>query len=89
MIYARLNTRLMSCSAVTMASNWLFLQGERAYTGKCEIRYREPAITGTRLLLEGELLSRKGRHAKLAGRVMHPEDRRVLAEAAATFIVMA
>jgi len=69
-------------------ANWLFLQGERAYTGKCEIRYREPAITGTRLLLEGELLSRKGRHAKLAGRVMHPEDRRLLAEAAATFIVM-
>ena len=69
-------------------ANWLFLHGERAYTGKCEIRYREPAITGTRLLLEGELLSRKGRHAKLAGRVMHPEDRRLLAEAAATFIVM-
>lgn len=69
-------------------ANWLFLQGERAYTAKCEIRYREPAMIGTRLLLEGELLSRKRRHAKLAGRVLHPDDHRVLAEAEATFIVI-
>ena len=69
-------------------ANWLFLQGERAYTARCEIRYREPAMIGTRLLLEGELLSRKGRHAKLAGRVLHPDDGRLLAEATATFVVI-
>ena len=69
-------------------ANWLFLQGERAYTAKCEIRYREPALVGTRLLLEGELVNRKGRHAQLTGRVRHPDDGRVLAEAAATFIVV-
>ena len=69
-------------------ANWLFLQGERAYTAKCEIRYREPVVMGIRLLLEGELLSRKRRHAKLAGRVLHPSDGRILAEAEATFIVI-
>ncbi len=69
-------------------ANWLFLRGERAYTGKCDIRYREPVATGTRMLLEGEQLSRKGRYAKMAGRVRHPDDGRVLAEAAATFVVI-
>lgn len=69
-------------------ANWLFLQGERAYTGKCEIRYREPVQTGTRLLFEGEFLSRKGRFVKMAGRALHPDDGRVLAEAAATFVVI-
>ena len=68
-------------------ANRLFLEGERAYTGKCEIRYREPATVGTRLLLEGELIARRGRHAQLAGRVRHPADGRILAEAEATFLV--
>ena len=45
-------------------------------------------MIGTSLLLEGELLSRKGRRAQLAGRVLHPDDERVLAEATATFIVI-
>jgi acyl-coenzyme A thioesterase PaaI-like protein len=70
-------------------ANWLFLRGERAYTGKCDIRYREPVATGTRMLLEGEQLSRKGRYARMAARLRHPDDGRVLAEAAATFVVMA
>jgi acyl-coenzyme A thioesterase PaaI-like protein len=69
-------------------ANWLFLQGERAYTAKCEIRFREPAVIGERLLLEGELLSRKGRIAKLAGRARHADSGQVLAEATATFVVI-
>jgi len=69
-------------------ANWLYLQGESAYTGKCEIRYREPAATGQRYLLEGEQLSRKGRTAKMAGRILNPDDNRVVAEATATFIVI-
>jgi len=69
-------------------ANWLFLQGERAYTAKCEIRFRGPALVGTRLLLEGELVERRGRRVQLVGRVHHPDDHAVLAEAAATFIVI-
>lgn len=68
-------------------ANWLYLQGESAYTGKCEIRYREPAATGVNYLLEGEQLSRKGRVASMAGRILHPDDRHVVAEAKATFMV--
>jgi len=68
-------------------ANWLFLQGEPAYTGKCEIRYRQPAAIGERLLLEGRLISRKGRVAQLRGTVMRAGDAAVVAEAAATFFV--
>ncbi len=69
-------------------ANWLYLRGESAYTGKCEIRYREPAATGVNYLLEAEQLSRKGRVAQMAGRILHPDDRRVIAEAQATFMVI-
>jgi uncharacterized protein (TIGR00369 family) len=70
-------------------ANYLFLQGERAYTAKCEIRYREPAATGTTIALEGELTGRKGRYATLAGRARDARDGRLLAEAVATFMVIA
>lgn len=69
-------------------ANWLYLQGESAYTGKCEIRYREPAATEVCYRLEAEQLSRRGRTAKMAGRILHPEDGRIVAEATATFVVM-
>ncbi|MDP6436277.1 MAG: PaaI family thioesterase [Gammaproteobacteria bacterium] len=68
-------------------ANWLFLKGERAYTGKCEIRFREPVKPGTRLCLEGRLISRKGRMAKLESRALTP-DGRLVAEAAGTFVVI-
>ena len=70
-------------------ANWLFLQGERAYTARCEIRFRAPAPIGVRLLLEGELLERRGRRAFLAGRVRLASDATLLAEADAVFIVIA
>lgn len=69
-------------------ANWLFLQGERAYTAKCEIRYREPAKTGLPIALEGELTRRKGRYASMLGRARNAVDGRLLAEAVATFMVI-
>ncbi len=69
-------------------ANWLYLQGESAYTGRCEIRYRQPAAIGDRLLLEGEQLGRKGRFAEMAGRILRADDNRVVAEATARFVVI-
>ena len=69
-------------------ANWLYLQGERAYTGKCEIRFRKPAPIGKNILLEGELISRKGPLAKLKGRAWLADDGRPLAEATATFMII-
>lgn len=68
-------------------ANWLFLKGERAYTGKCDIRFREPVATGTKLSLEGRLITRKGRMAKLESHARDP-DGKLVAEAIGTFVVM-
>jgi len=69
-------------------ANYLFLQGERAYTARCEIRYREPAPIGGEILLEGELLTRKRRMATMAGRAISAITGKVLAETSATFMVI-
>jgi acyl-coenzyme A thioesterase PaaI-like protein len=68
-------------------ANRLFLEGERAYTGKCEIRFRKPAPVGEQILLEGELLERRGRRAILQGRAWSVAGE-LLADATATFIVI-
>ena len=70
-------------------ANYLYLQGERAVTGRCEIRFRQAAELGVKLQLEGELLERKGRKAVMHGRVLHPDSGKVLAEATGTFVIVA
>ena len=69
-------------------ANWLFLHGERAYTGKCEIRFRAPAPAGVQLRLEGVLIERRGRRVKLAGHARRADDDSVVAETAATFLIV-
>ena len=70
-------------------ANWLFLQGIRAHTAKCEIRFRQPVSTGTELALEGRLVKRKGRLAVLEGKAIRVGDGRTVAEAQATFMIVA
>ncbi len=69
-------------------ANWLFLQGHRAHTAKCEIRYRQPVTLGTVLKLEGHLLKRKGRLAVLKGAARRASDDVLVAESEATFMVV-
>ena len=69
-------------------ANWLYLQGERAYTAKCELRFREPAPIGKTLLLEGGLINRKGRFVNLSGRAVLAETGKIVAEATAKFMVV-
>ena len=69
-------------------ANWLFLQGLRAHTAKCEIRFRQPVPLGTPLKLEGRLLKRKGRLAILEGKALRARDDVVVAESEATFMVV-
>ncbi len=51
-------------------ANWLYLQGERAVTGRCEVRYRTQTPVNTRLELEGRMLKRRGRHVTMSGLVL-------------------
>ena len=69
-------------------ANWLFLQGIRGHTARCEIRYREPLELGDQLLLEGRLVRRKGRLAMMAGTATRASDNVLVAEAEGTFMVV-
>lgn len=70
-------------------ANWLFLKGVRAHTARCEIRYRQPLIIGTRVLLEGRLVRQKGKVAFLEGRMMKAADGALVAEAEGSFMLVA
>lgn len=69
-------------------ANWLFLQGERGHTARCEVRYREPVEVGEELLLEGRLVRRKGPLVLMTGVARRAGDLAVVAEAEASFMVV-
>jgi acyl-coenzyme A thioesterase PaaI-like protein len=68
-------------------ANWLFLQGARGYTARCEIRYREPVSIGTTLNLEGRLTKRKGKLAMLTGSLTRADTGAEVASAQASFMI--
>ena len=70
-------------------ANWLFLKGVRAHTARCEIRYRQPLLLGTRVLLEGRLLRQKGKVVFLEGRMVKANDGSPVAETEASFMIVA
>lgn len=69
-------------------ANWLFLQGARGHTGKCEIRFRQPVPVGTRIELTGRLVKRKGRVAIMAGEARRASDDQLVADARASFMIV-
>jgi acyl-coenzyme A thioesterase PaaI-like protein len=69
-------------------ANWLFLQGARGHTAKCEIRYREPLQLGEQLLLEGRLVKRKGRVVMMRGIARRANDLALIAEAEGSFVIV-
>ena len=68
-------------------ANVIFLSGERCFTAKAEVRYRQPLPTGTPVRLEGRQVRRKGRLAILEGRILRRDDDSVVAEATASFMI--
>jgi acyl-coenzyme A thioesterase PaaI-like protein len=69
-------------------ANWHFLQGVRAHTARCEIRYREPVALGETLLLEGREVGRKGRLSFMTAVARRASDLAVVAEADGRFMVV-
>jgi acyl-coenzyme A thioesterase PaaI-like protein len=70
----------------TMA-NWLFLQGARGFTAKCEIRYRQPLPVGTEVEGAARLKQRKGRLVVLESQLARVDDGSVVASAEASFML--
>ena len=68
-------------------ANVVFLRGERCYTAKAEVRYRQPLQVGTPVRLEGWQRRRKGRLAMLEGRVLRADDGSVVAAATGSFMI--
>jgi len=67
-------------------ANWLWLQGERCFTARADIRYRESLPIGTPVRIEGRMLKRKGRLVQLEGRVIRQADDATIAEAGGSFM---
>lgn len=68
-------------------ANWMWLQGEHAFTAKADIRYRAELPVGTPVQLEGRCVKRKGRLAVMEGTVTGTEDGFVYAEATGSFMI--
>ncbi len=69
-------------------ANWLFLKGVRAYTAKCNIRYKGPLPVGTTVALEGICIKEKARLAILQGKMIRQDNGELVAETEASFIKM-
>jgi len=68
-------------------ANWIFLKGIRAYTAKCEIRYKAPLPTGTAVKLIGECLKQKARLVQMKGTMVRADDGTTVAETEASFMI--
>ena len=69
-------------------ANLLYLNGARAYTASCNIRYRMPASVGEPLRLEGRQVERRRNLVKMEGRAARVQDGKVVAVATATFVIV-
>ena len=67
-------------------ANWIFLKGIRAYTARCEIRYKDELPVGTKVLLEGHCLKQKGRLTQMKGMMIRADNRQMVAETEASFM---
>lgn len=67
-------------------ANWLWLQGERCFTARADIRYRASLPIGTPVRVEGRMLKRKGRLVQLEGCVIRQDTGATVAEASGSFM---
>ena len=66
--------------------NWLYLQGIRAYTAKCDIRYSDSLPTGTPVLLEGRCVKQRSRLMVMQGKMLRADSGKLIAETQASFM---
>ena len=69
-------------------ANWLFLKGFRAFTAKCDIRYRDALPIGTKVRLEGHCIKQKARLTQMKGLMIRNDTNEVVAETEAAFMMI-
>ncbi len=70
-----------------VTANVLYLQGRKAHTARCEVRYRKPLHVGETVALKGWIAKEKGRLVVLKGEVRRKSDDVVIADCEASFMV--
>ncbi len=68
-------------------ANVLYLQGRKAYTAKCEVRYRLPLRVGETIRLRGWIDREKTRLVVLKGEARRAADDAVIADCESSFII--
>jgi acyl-coenzyme A thioesterase PaaI-like protein len=67
-------------------ANWIFLKGIRAYTARCDIRYKDSLPTGTPVRLEGRCVKERGRLVVMQGKMIREDNNELVAETEASFM---
>ena len=70
-----------------VTANILYQQGRKAHTAKCEVRYRQPARVGEKLLLKGWIENERRRLVILKGEIRRAADDVVVAECDSSFML--
>lgn len=70
-----------------VTANILYQQGRKAHTAKCEIRYRQPARVGEKLMLKGWIETERRRLIILKGEIRRVADDVVVAECESSFML--
>ena len=68
-------------------ANLLFLQNIKAYTAKCEIRYRKPLRVGQEIVLTSVIESERKRLVTLKGEARLAESDELVADCLASFML--
>ena len=70
-----------------VTANILYQQGRKAHTAKCEIRYRQPARVGEKLMIKGWIETERRRLIILKGEIRRVADEVVVAECESSFML--
>jgi len=69
-------------------ANWIYLQGDRAYTVRCDVRFNTAVNVGSLLRLEGRELKRRRKVVVMGGEAIRMSDGVVVAEAEGKFMII-
>ena len=70
-------------------ANWIYLNGMKGYTARCDMRFRQPLPVGCTVDLEGICLKRKRTLVVLEGRMRRRDTGETVAECEASFMLAA
>lgn len=68
-------------------ANWIYLNGMKGYTAKCDVRFRNPLPTGCQVLLEGRRIKQRRNMVILEGKVTRADNQELVADCQASFML--